>query len=67
MLTHELKNRVSKEIEITLVRRHILRRYRGRLIAVSKAFVCLESDTGRTQWVPKPNKFGDIVKELNKV
>ena len=68
MLTYDLKNLVSKNIAVTIDRKKGVRRYEGRLLIVSKSFICLEIlKTGRQQWVQKPNKFYDkvtLVKEV---
>lgn len=66
MLTEHIMDFVSKDVEITIVRKNRSRSYVGRLVSISKNFVCL-SINNREQWICKPNKYGDIVKELNKV
>ena len=68
MLTYELKNLVSKDIEVTINRKRGIRKYKGRLLVVSKSFICLELlKNGRQQCVQKPNKFYDKVLELDKI
>ena len=64
MLTENLVDFVGENVEITINRKNNVRIYQGKLVTISKSFVCLFVN-GREKWIKKPNKFGDSVKKLS--
>jgi len=56
---------VGEEVKITICRKHKYHRYVGKLIIVSRGYVCLEVD-GRRKWITAPKYFRDSIKKVKK-